>query len=534
MAKHQSLIKSFATVSSWTLVSRVLGFVRDMQMAAILGASPLSDAFLVAFKLPNFFRKLFAEGAFNAAFVPLFSGTLASEGKDVARQFAREALSALTFVLLVFSALAMLAMPWITNFMAPGFDQDPEKFATTVELSRITFPYLLFISITSLLVGVLNSMDKFAAGAAAPILLNLCFIIGLGFFAQSAETPAHAAAWAVFAAGVAQCLMLLWCVRRAGMWPAPALPRFTPRVKQLLLLMGPATIGSSVAQISLFIDVILASSIPQAVSYLYYADRVNEFPLGIIGIAIGTAVLPLLSRQWRLGETQSAQNTQNRALELAFFFSTPATVALMVIGLPIVSVLFEHGQFTAEDSRMTSYAMFAYAAGLPAFVAVKILLCGFFANRDTKTPVKIAGICVASNIALNIALIELLKPYGIGHVGLAAASAITGWMNACLLAYGLHKRGMFAPDARLFSRLWRQLLAALVMAAVLYGVFVPLEVYFTQPHSKWERMLALIAMVAAGFAAFAVAATLLKAIRWSEIKNTLRRKKKPDQRASAE
>lgn len=487
-------------------------------MAAVMGAGPLSDAFFVAFKLPNFFRRLFAEGAFNAAFVPMFSGMLAAEGKEQARKFAEEALSALTFVLLVITAIAMLTMPWITILMAPGFDADPEKFAATVELSRITFPYLLLVSITSLMVGMLNSMDKFAAGAANPILLNLSFIIGMGFFAERAETPAHAAAWAVFAAGVSQVLMMMWCIRRRGMWILPKFPRFTTNVKKLLLLMGPAAFGASVTQISLFIEVILASTLPQAVTYLYYADRVNELPLGVIGIAISTAILPVLSRHWRLGEVDEARNAQNRALELAMFFSLPSCIALMVIAYPVVATLFEYGEFSANDSRLTSYALIAYAYGLPAFVAVKIFAASFFANRDTKTPVKIAMVCVSINIILNLILMRYFA-----HVGLAISTATVAWLNTIMMGVVLYRRGIFVPDDRLKRRIWRLAAASVFMGVILFFGQSQAEIYFASGSDKFMRAVALAIVIGAGMAAYIIAVIMLKAVPLADIKRLMKK-----------
>ena len=364
-----SLAKSTSVVAFFTLLSRISGFVRDVLMANLIGASWLSDAFFVAFKLPNFFRRLFAEGAFNVAFIPSFSSLLAADGRQAAIRFAGEVMSVLLIVLLALNAIFIAFMPWIMPFFAPGFADSPEKFDLTVTLSRITFPYILFISLVSLLGGVLNSFGKFAAPAASPILLNLCMIGGMLWLTQT-PTPAHALAWSVVLAGFVQLAWLTAICLRHDMLPGLFLPRLTPKVKTMLLLMAPAALGSGVQQLNLLVDVIIASHLPGAVSYLYYADRITELPIGMIGVAVATVLLPTLSRQIKSGEHDAARASMNRALEIVMLFGLPATAGCMLVAEPIIRVLYMHGSFTLTDMHATSAALVAFAAGLPAFLAV--------------------------------------------------------------------------------------------------------------------------------------------------------------------
>ena len=437
-----ALLRSIATVGGYTLVSRILGFARDILIAAILGAGLVADAFFVAFKLPNFFRRLFAEGAFNAAFVPLFAGRLAEDGNAVARSFAAAVLSVMAVFLYLFVTALQIAMPALMYGFAPGFVDQPVKFDLAIDLARITFPYLLFISLVSLLGGVLNSLGRFAAAAATPIILNIALIGALLGATPFLPTPGHALAWGVAAAGVVQFLWLIFACRRAGMNFPLSRPRLTPGVRRLLRLMLPGAVGAGVVQINLLIDIVIASLLPTgAISYLYYADRVNQLPLGVVGVAIGTALLPLLSRQLREGATQDARNSMNRGIEIALLLTVPAAAALLVIAEPIVSVLFERGAFDAATSEATAYALMAYAAGLPAYVLIKVLGPGFFARHDTTTPVKIAVVCVLVNVILNLTLIRFLA-----HVGIALATALSAWLNAMLLAWVLRRRGrVMAP-----------------------------------------------------------------------------------------
>ena len=497
--------------------SRLLGFTRDILIAAILGAGPVADAYFVAFKIPNFLRRLFAEGAFNAGFVPQFAGTLEREGRESARLFAEEVLAVLLWALLLLVIAAQIAMPGLMYVLAPGFADDPEKFDLAVELTRLTFPYLLFISLVSLLGGILNSLYRFAAAAATPILLNLCLIAALLGLARFTETPGHALAYGISAAGIVQFVWLVVACRRAGMVLRLPRPRLTPRVKRLLVIIAPAALGAGVAQVNLVVDVIIASLLPEgSISYLYYADRVNQLPLGVVGVAVGTALLPLLARQLRAGQAEAAAHSQNRAIEVALLLTVPAGAALMVMAGPVIAVLFERGAFDAAASAASASALVAYAAGLPAFVLIKVLTPGFFARADTKTPVRIAIVCLLVNVGLNLALMIPL-----GHVGIALATTLAGWLNAALLVRGLYRRGYFAADPRLLRRLPRIVLAAALMAAVLWLMVWQLESILAGPLEL--RVGALAALIVAGLASYGLCVRVFGAAYFGDLKSLTRR-----------
>ena len=512
-----NLARAFATVSGLTLVSRVLGYIRDVLFAAELGTGAAADAFFVAFKLPNFFRRLFAEGAFSAAFVPMFAGKLEAEGRDAARRLASEALAMLVVSLLVLVLVVEIAMPWMITGLAPGFVDEPEKFALTVELTRITFPYLLLISMVALLGGMLNSAGKFAAFAAAPILLNLC-LIGAALLARHGGTETDKTlAWGIMAGGVAQLIVLAIGVRRAGLMPRLVWPRVTKDVRRVLRLFFPAALGAGAMQLNLLVDVIIASLLPTgAISYLYYADRVNQLPLGVVGIAVGTALLPLLSRQLKAGDETSARASQNRAMEMALFFTIPAAAALIVVAEPIIGVLFQRGAFSAEATAASASALVAYAVGLPAYVLVKVLTPGYFARQDTVMPVKIAVVALVTNLVLNLILMGPL-----GFVGIALATAIAAWVNAGLLFVVLKRRGHLAPDARLLTRLPRTLAATVVMTAALWA---GLAYGVPELGSDFAgRALGLGLLVGGGLVLFAGTAQITGAARLGEIKRLMRR-----------
>jgi len=512
-----SLVKSTATIGFFTLISRITGFLRDVLMANALGASFLSDAFFVAFKLPNFFRRLFAEGAFNAAFVPSFASILTGEGREQARQFASEVLSVLLVILLLLNAIFIVFMPWITPIFAPGFTDDPAKFHLTVVLSQICFPYILFISLVSLLAGMLNSINRFAAPAANPILLNICMIFGLLYISDYTETPAHAQAIAVFIAGIVQLLWLVAICKRHDMLPSLLVPRMTARLKTMLKLMAPAALGSGVQQLNLLVDVIIASSIPEAVSYLYYADRITELPIGMIGVAVGTALLPMLSRHVREGAVDKVRDMMNRGIEITLLFGLPATIACLVIAEPIINVLYQHGAFTPDDATATSGALMAFAAGLPAFLAVKVFAPGFYANHDTKTPFRIAMVCVLINLVLNLILIHPFK-----HVGMAMATTAASWVNVFWMARLLHKQQLFMPDRAFYVRSSKMLAASLGMGVVLWLGLPLTESYW---HSSINlRVGALMALIAAGGLSYGLLLLGLRTVPLAEIKRTLLRK----------
>jgi putative peptidoglycan lipid II flippase len=513
-----SLLRSVATVGSYTLVSRVMGFARDILTAALLGAGPVADAFFVAQRLPNLFRSLFAEGAFSAAFVPLFAGTMAVHGKPTARAFAEDALAVLLAALLVFVLLGEILMPWVMRVIAPGFGDDPDKFALAVALGRITFPYLLFIALVALQGGVLNSVDRFAAAAATPTLLNLFLIAALLLTRRFGWHDGRALAWAITAAGLAQFLWLMFSCARAGLALRLPRPRLTPEVRRTLAIMGPGAIGAGVTQVNLLISTALASFLPGgSVSYLYYADRLNQLPLGVVGIAVGTAILPPLSRQLRLGEHQAAVTTQNRGLELALLLTLPAAVALIVLARPILAGLFQRGAFGPADTAATAAALAAYAAGLPAFVLVRVLVPAFFARHDTVTPVKIAIAAMTVNLALTLTLMQFLA-----HVGIALATSCAGWLNALTLLTLLVRRGHFALDRRARRNLPRIAAAALGMGIVLMLLRVALAPALAG--TALTRVTVLTGLCGAGLASFTGLALALGIADWRSLWGRLRRR----------
>jgi putative peptidoglycan lipid II flippase len=513
-----SIFRAVATVGGFTMISRVSGFLRDVLIAAILGAGPIADAFFVAFKLPNFFRRLTAEGAFTVAFVPMFAGLLESDGRTIALRFAEEAFAVMAAVLMAFCVGVILFMPQVMTVLAPGFVDTPSRFDLAVDLTRITFVYLPLISLVALLGGVLNSINKFAAMASAPILLNLILISSLSVFADALDTPGHVLAWGVAAAGIAQFLWLLEACRRSKVLLRWRWPRWTPRIANLFRLMLPAMLGAAVVQINLLVDVILASTLPTgSVSFLYYADRVNQLPLGVVGVAIGTALLPSLSRQIRGGKDAEAQDSQNRALELGMLLTLPAAVGLMVLASPIVQVLFQRGAFTGDTADQTALALAAYAAGLPAFVLIKVFQPGFFARQDTKTPVKVAAFAVVLNLVLNLILMRYYA-----HVGLAMATAIAAWVNTAALALLLNRRGYFSIDNRAASRIARTLAASSVMALGLIGASAPLSAWANG--SSIKAASALGVLVLGGMILFGICASLFGAIRFEELRGALRRR----------
>jgi putative peptidoglycan lipid II flippase len=514
-----SLGRAVATVGGFTLLSRVVGFIRDVVLSAVLGSGAVADAFFVAFKLPNFFRRLFAEGAFSAAFVPLFSRELQDRGRAEALAFARQAHAALLLVLLPFSILLMLCMQWVVALLAPGLRDDAPTFAMAVEFGRITFPYLLFISLASLYGGVLNSIDRFAHVAATPILLNLALIGAVLGLTPLLPNSGYAASIGVAIAGVLQWLWLLIACARDKVGMKLVRPRWTERVARLVKLATPVAIGGGVQQISTMLDVVWASLLPVGtISALYYADRIAQLPLGVVGIAIGTALLPLLARQLRAGENQSAMANQNRAIEFGLLLSLPAAVALWLLADPIIRVLFERGQFKPEDTWRTAGALAAFAVGLPAFVLVKALTPGFFAREDTRTPLNIAIVAIVVNVALNIAFL-----YGttLAHVGIALATSLSGWLNAAMLAVVLGRRAHWVADQRLKSRSFRMLLATIGMGAALWAALVLLAPLLA--HATFRGVMALLGVCVLGLVVYVALGALLGVVRLAELRYMLRR-----------
>ncbi len=497
------IYRSFATVGGLTLVSRVLGFARDIMIAGVLGSGVIADAFFVAFRFPNLFRRLFGEGAFNSAFIPLFAKKLEGEGPDAARRFSSQAMSGLLMILLALSAVLMLSMPWLMYVIAPGFADNPQKYDLAVVLSQIAFPYLTCMSLVALLSGVLNSVRRFAESSAVSIVLNLTLIaalmIALALGYRNDPNAGHALAWGVFAAGILQLVLLVNGARRAGMLPRIVRPVWNEDMRRLVTLGVPGIIAGGITQINILVGTIIATMQPGAVSQLYYADRIYELPLAIIGIAIGVVLLPEVSRALRAGDQAAVQDSQNRSLEFAMLLTVPSAVALSVISTPIVRVLFERGAFSPGDTRATSLALAIFALGLPSFVLIKVFSPAYFAREDTRTPMRYASISLTANTAGSAGLFFLFRDLGwMPHLGIAVASVFGGWLNAWLLWRGLKNTGHFVLDKRTRRNLPRIVLASLAMGSALV-ILADLGSHWLAPTSSMlERGFGLSALVTCG------------------------------------
>lgn len=479
------LYRSFATVGGLTLLSRVLGFVRDILIAATLGSGWVADAFVVAFRFPNLFRRLFGEGAFNSAFVPIFAKKLEGEGKDAARAFAEEAMSGLVFVLLILTIVAEIAMPVLMYGLAPGFDVQPEKYELAVLLTRITMPYLLCMSLVALMSGALNSVGKFAESSSVSIVLNFSMMVATFlsiWWGYTAEPEAGVIqAWGVFVAGFLQLLLLIWGMRRNGLTLKLRWPRWTPDLRRLWQLGVPGIISGGVTQLNIAIGTVIASMQPGAVSHLYYADRIYELPLAIVGIAVGVVLLPEIARSLRSGDHAAVTDSQNRSLEFAMMLTIPASVAIAVMPTEIVRVLFERGAFVTADTSATAAVLALFAIGLPAFVMIKVFSPAYFAREDTKTPMRYAAISLMANTAGSILLFFVFRSINWPpELGIAIATSFGGWLNAWLLWSTLRKRGDFEIDRRFGRNIPFILLSSLTMAAVIYGMLYVLEPYLAR------------------------------------------------------
>ncbi len=512
-----SLYRGFLTVGGLTALSRVFGFVRDVLLAAVMGTGWVADAFFVSFRFPNLFRALFAEGAFNSAFVPLFSKRLHAEGRESARSFAEQALAILFVGVTATVILAEIFMPYLVKAIAPGFSANAEKFRLAVLLTRITFPYLICMSLLALIAGILNALGKFSAPAATPVLLNLVLIAVTLFAAASGFWDQPEAgiiqAWGVAIAGFAQLFYVAYAARGLGMDPGFRRPRLTPDMRRLLILAVPGLITGGINQVNIFIGTMIASLQASAVSFLYYADRITQLPLGMVGIAIGVVLLPTLSRHLADHDEAGAMASQNRSLEFALMLTLPAAVALVIIPKQIILVLFQHGTFTANDTVQVSAALAAYACGLPAYVMNKVFLPGFFAREDTATPMWFAGASVAVNIAGSLIMFPMF-----GHVGIAIATSLSGWTNAILLSTTLIRRGHFRFDASLRRRAPLLVLASILMGAARYGANLGLASFFEDGKGGLMHAAALAALVGAGAVAYAAAAQITGAMRLSMLR----------------
>ena len=509
-----NLHKATGTIGGLTMVSRIAGFAREMLMSRILGAGVYTDAFYVAFRLPNTFRRLFGEGAFSAGFVPLYSQRLQSGGEAEAKLFSEEVLAVFLPTLILFTLIFIALMkPFI--WAITGWHGEQLAFGTY--LTRITFPYLLLISLVSLFSGILNSIARFTAAAFAPALLNLAMLCALIIFRQGGPVTATAVSAGVTIGGVLQLGLLIAACKRAGIVLRIRRPRLTPGVRQFIRVVVPATLGAGVYQVSVFIDTFFLTRIGTgAVSWFNYADRLNQLPLGVIGAAIGTAILPQVSRHVDIGEVDKA--AQGQAAELAMLLCLPAALALAVSALPLVSAIFEAGRFNARDAHFTALTLSIIALGLPAYVLVKVLTPGFYARRDTATPVKTAIVVLVANVILNFALIPAF-----GIAGLAAAVALSSWLNCAILYALLHRRGHFRVEGWLASRLARQLLAAAVMVAVLLGIRAGLTGWFSG--SLGHRLAGVIAIVGGGMAVYFPLVWMLGGTDREAFKSLLKRRR---------
>ena len=611
-----SLLRSMATVSGFTALSRILGFIRDILMGYFLGSSHAADAFFAAFKFPNIFRRIFGEGAFNSAFVPLFSRELTSKGRKEAMHFASQTFSILAIVLLIITIIAIPLMSWITMVHAPGFsavktfrgdsnnneasfdikikgskaiyfvienggdaeiknitlvknnndtenlvDQSdwlsekgklikkyslsdnknftrikgnaliknskegntnlsiyrnhPDTFNLTVTLSKITFIYLLCMALVAHMSGVLNTIKIFGMPAAAPVLLNVTFLAGFlisSIFWGLKGDPvkyAHVAAWCVFVAGFLQLGALYFTCFRKGLRIKLCKPKISPQIKRLFILMGPGVLAAGIQQINLLVGSIIASFREGAISYLYYSERVYQLPLGVIGIGLGVILLPEVTKRLRNGDQIGAITSMNRGIELAMLLTIPASIALIVIPYPIISTLFQHGAFTAEDANLTALSLAGFAIGIPGYVLVRVLQPGYFARENTKTPMLIAGVTVIVNIVFSIILFDSL-----GHIGIAIATSIAAWVNVALLLFGL--RNFWKPDARLKSRMPKILIASIVMGSLLWILHQTIKEMFN--HDFWLRLGGVSMLVIFGITIYFFIAFKLKASSLKELK----------------
>jgi putative peptidoglycan lipid II flippase len=459
----RSLLRSTSTVGANTLLSRILGFIRDVVIAGTFGAGAQADAFFVAFRIPNLFRRLFAEGAFSQAFVPVLSAQRSESGDDAVRDLAAHVAGALLCVLLLVTAIGILAAPLLVWVFAPGFHAEGDKFELTVQMLRICFPYLLFISLTSLCAGVLNTYGRFAVPAFTPVLLNICLIVATVSVAPHMSNPIIALAGGVFVSGVVQLLFQLPFLARIGMLFRPRLSLAHAGMRKVARLIVPALFGVSVAQVNILLNTLMASFlVAGSVSWLYYSDRIVEFPLGVFGIALATVILPSLSREHASGDPMVFSRTLDWALRLVCVLAAPATVGIAILAAPMLCTLFQYGAFTPRDVELASMSLMAFALGLPGFVGVKVLATGYFSRQDMRTPVRIAASAVLANLIISISLVGPLA-----HAGLALGTAGAALLNAGLLYRGLNRAGVHRPEAG-----WRRLLLQVLLANLAMAVFL--------------------------------------------------------------
>jgi putative peptidoglycan lipid II flippase len=503
-AGHGGMTGRIMSVGGLTLLSRLAGFFRDIMLAAILGAGPVADAFFVALRLPNHFRAIFAEGAFNAAFVPAYARVRQQGGADSARLFADRVFTMLFVTQLVLLGAALVFTPAVIRLLAPGFESDPARYGLAIELTRITFPYLLLMTLVTLLGGMLNAIGRFASAAAAPILLNLCMMAALAL-AAFFPTAGHAAAWGVLVAGVLEFLLLAGDATRAGIMVRFSRPRLDQDVRRFFGALVPATVGSAGVQLALFADTIIATFLPiGAISALYYADRLNQLPIGVIGIAAGTVLLPEMARRIAAGDEAGARIAQGRAIALTLLLAMPFVAAFVTVPELIMRALFRRGAFTTADAAAAGATLRAYALGLIPFVLIRSLVATFFARGDTATPVKASLTAAGVNVAFKVLLMGPLA-----QVGLALATAIGAWVNIGLVAWLAHRANLLTVDARLAWSTAKVLIAGLVLGAALWLAEPAVGAFF----SGWRLHEELTLLTLAGLGVVVYAGALLALFR---------------------
>jgi putative peptidoglycan lipid II flippase len=508
--RMSALLKSTTVVGLMTLLSRISGFLRDTLLAILFGATPGMDAFLVAFKIPNFLRRIFAEGAFSQAFVPVLGETRAKGSDAEVRELLDVVTGTLSGVLLLVSVLGMLGAPLLILLFAPGFQHDAGKFALSIELLRLTFPYILFISLTALAGGVLNTFGRFAVPAFTPVFLNLVLISAAIWLSPHFEQPVKALALGVSLAGAVQLGFQLPFLRRMGMLPRLRWGWHDPKVRRILRLMVPVLFGSSVAQVNLLLDTVIASFLASgSVSWLYYADRLMEFPLGIFSVAIATVILPALSARHAEASSEGFSHTLDWSLRLLLLIVMPATVGLFVLAGPVIATLFQYRSFTADDAQMTRYALMAYAVGLLTFSLVKVLLPAYYARQDTRTPVRYGVTSLVAGMGMSIGFVLLMRWLGwpAPHAGLALAVALGALVNATLLYRGLRRQGIYSPAPGWRRYGWQLAASSLVMGVLLWWLAGDTAAWLLWgPRS---RGLHLVGLIAAGVGTYGLMLVLL-------------------------
>lgn len=513
------LFKAMATIAGFTMLSRVAGMVRDMLTASYLGAGPIADAFFVALKLPNFFRRIAGEGAFSVSFVPLYSRILEQEGEEAAGRFAGRTFSVMMVVLSLFTLLMMAAMPWVIHVIAPGFEEGTERYSLAVLLTRFSFPYLMLMSLVSLFGGLLNAHHRFGPFAAAPIIFNLSLICALLIGGWLAPSAGHAMAVAVSISGVLQLAMVVWYARRHKISFIIQRPKLDEKTRLLFRKMGPGVLSAGVFQVNLFVDMMIGSLLPAgSISYLYYADRLNQLPLSIAGIAVGTALLPMLSRSLAADNSEESQSLFNRSLEFCFLIALPAAVALLVVPQPLVSTLFEHGQFTERDALTTSYVLMGYGVGLPAYIAGKVFMTAFWSSQDTITPVRVSILTTLLNVVFCLMFIGWL-----GAPGISLATGLVGWVQVYLLHKHLKRKDSLRFDDRLREVFPKIAICSCLMAIVLAALGYGMRDFF---HASLAfKLIGIAVLLGGGAMTYAMAVHFSGVFKFQDLKKYLTRQR---------